>query len=229
MKILLLLFLGHVVAILAHTLGLYLAGRLAGASVSEVGVFNGPALATKRVGYTALRLNLIPLGGYVKFADAEGAPSLRGRGRLFEELSPLTRVLIASSGCLALLVLAAACLGPASALRHIASGFPQLVRGALHPLAVGAPLVARLVEFVATHPVVSTVGLIASKELAFNLLPVPILNGGDIIMILVQAFRRFTEKARERIYQVGFLLLLAFAASWAVALIHFLLGRAAKL
>lgn len=225
MKILLLVFLAHVVAILAHTIGLFLSGRLAGASVREVGIFNGPALATMRVGYTALRLNLIPLGGYVKFANAESAPSLRGRGRLFEELPTLARALIAISGCLALLVVAAACLGPASALSHVASGFPQFVQGALHPVAVGAPLIARLARFVATHPVVSTVGLIVSKELAFNLLPIPILNGGDIIMILAQAFKPFPEKVRARLYQLGLLVLLAFLAAWAVAFVYFLTSK----
>lgn len=225
MKILLLVFLGHVVAILAHTIGLFILGRLAGASVGEIGVFNGPALARLSVAGTTLRLNLIPLGGYVKFDHAEGAPGLLGRGRPLQELSVLKRLLIASSGCVALLVVAAACLGPASALRHVASGFPQLVQGALHPLAVGAPLIAGLARFVAAHPVVPTVGLIASKELAFNLLPIPLLNGWDIIMILVQVSWRFTEKVRDRIYQFGLLVLLAFVASWAVAFVYFLTSK----
>lgn len=48
----------------------------------------------------------------------------------------------------------------------------------------------------------------------FNLLPIPILDGGMILLLLVEgAMRRdLNQEFKERIYQVAFVVLILFAA-----------------
>jgi len=131
---------------LVHTAGLAIAGRMAGASIAEVAIFTGPAIVKIEVYGVAFRLNLLPFGSYVRF-DAEE----RVRRKRLDDIHPLIRVLIAASGCLALLLFTAVCFGPAVALHHTLSGFSQIITGALSPIAIGTQLLQRLWQFVATE------------------------------------------------------------------------------
>ena len=220
MRILIILFVSHVVAMIFHTSGLFLAGRLAGATISEVGIFTGPEIMKIEVYGLPFRLNLFPLGSYIKF-DADQSPA---RGKRLDEINPLIRALIAASGCIALLALAAISLGPRATLHQTVTGFSQIVSGGLSPIANGTRLLQRLWQFAATEPLLATVGLVASKEAAFNLLPLPVFNGGDIILNLVTLVKPISSSLRDKLNIVGLLLMIVIWISWLAALIWFLVS-----
>ena len=203
---------------LVHTAGLAIAGRMAGASIAEVAIFTGPAIVKIEVYGVAFRLNLLPFGSYVRF-DAEE----RVRRKRLDDIHPLIRVLIAASGCLALLLFTAVCFGPRVALHHTLSGFSQIITGALSPIAIGTQLLQRLWQFVATESLLSTLALVASKEAAFNLLPLPALNGGDIILNLVSFVKPISESLRVKLTMAGTLVMLLIWLCWLIALVAFLL------
>jgi len=219
MHFLIVLFLSHVVVMFVHTAGLAIAGRMAGASISEVAIFTGPAIVKIEIYGIAYRLNLLPFGSYVKFDTDERA----GRRKRLDEIHPLIRVWIAASGCLALLLFTTVCFGPVATLHHTLSGFSQIITGALSPIAIGTQLLQRLRQFVTTESLISTLALVASKEAAFNLLPLPALNGGDIILNLVSLVKPISESLRVKLTTAGMLVMLLLWLCWLIALVAFLL------
>jgi membrane-associated protease RseP (regulator of RpoE activity) len=220
MQVLIILFGCHVIAMLVHTAGLAVAGRMLGAGILEIGIFVGPALFKTNIRGLDFRLNLLPIGSYVKYQDARSEPASRGKS--LQDFHPLIRALIASAGSIALLLVAAICLGPTAAFQHTVSGFVQIISGAFSPSAIGAGLLQLLYQFVSTESLPATLGLVATKETAFNLLPIPILNGGDIILNIVSCVKRISDRARDKVNSLGLVLLLVIYACWLLALVYFL-------
>ncbi len=64
------------------------------------------------------------------------------------------------------------------------------------------------------QPIIGLMALISLNLGIFNLLPIPILDGGMILLLLVEgAMRRdLNQQFKERIYQVAFVVLILFAA-----------------
>ncbi len=61
------------------------------------------------------------------------------------------------------------------------------------------------------------IGLMANISInlgIFNLLPIPILDGGMILFLLVESVMRrdLNQQLKERVYQVAFVCILVFAA-----------------
>jgi regulator of sigma E protease len=54
-------------------------------------------------------------------------------------------------------------------------------------------------------------GLISISIAILNLLPIPVLDGGQIAILLVESVRRrdLSLRVKERIHQVGFVLIMA--------------------
>ena len=63
-------------------------------------------------------------------------------------------------------------------------------------------------------PLISTMSLISLNLGIFNLLPIPILDGGLILFLLIETIMRrdVNQQVKERIYQVAFVCILAFFA-----------------
>jgi regulator of sigma E protease len=63
-------------------------------------------------------------------------------------------------------------------------------------------------------PLISTMSLISLNLGIFNLLPIPILDGGMILFLLIETIMRrdVNQQVKERIYQVAFVCILAFFA-----------------
>jgi regulator of sigma E protease len=64
------------------------------------------------------------------------------------------------------------------------------------------------------QPIIALMTIISLNLGIFNLLPVPILDGGVILLLLIESMLRhdLDQKFKERIYQGAFVLLLLFAA-----------------
>jgi membrane-associated protease RseP (regulator of RpoE activity) len=74
-----------------------------------------------------------------------------------------------------------AILGPAEALASLWRGFSQILGGALDPLGKGSDNVRALGQLLATAPFLTCAAVLSIKATAFNLLPVPPLNGFQIL------------------------------------------------
>ncbi|MGE3809669.1 MAG: hypothetical protein AB7K24_33810 [Gemmataceae bacterium] len=101
-----------------------------------------------------------------------------------DDAAPVAHVLIPTAGCLLLIGLAMACLGPAEGLATFLRGFQQVVLLICFPFSTGKELIARIYEVAATSPYLQALGIFAAKFAALNLFPSPVLNGGAILMAL---------------------------------------------
>ena len=63
-------------------------------------------------------------------------------------------------------------------------------------------------------PLIGTMAYISLNLGIFNLLPIPILDGGMILFLLIETIMRrdLNQQIKERIYQVAFVCILAFFA-----------------
>ena len=64
------------------------------------------------------------------------------------------------------------------------------------------------------QPIIGLMALISLNLGIFNLLPIPILDGGMILLLLIEGVMRrdLNQEFKERIYQVAFVVLILFAA-----------------
>lgn len=205
--------------------GTILVCLMASAPIDKVVLFFGPHLAAVRVGDTDFSFSLIPFGSSVSFKedDATDAPSEK-RGLL--RLPKSWRLSIHASGALALLLLSVLCIGSGEAWHHLTTGFYQVVAGALSPLSVGQELLQKIIDNLRSDFIVC-LGLIAAKMVAFNLIPLPPLSGGLLIMELLRGLIEQSGRG-ERIQvgaaYVGVIVSLALLFGWFVAIVRFAFG-----
>ncbi len=197
-------------ALTVHELGHFLAARAAGIPVQRFSVGFGPALIRKQWGDTELRLGLFPLGGYVLAAARTPDEHLR---------RPLSaRIAFILGGPFANLVAPILTL----ALLALVQGDLSLRGVFVEPFVLTVRLLAALLAvipklFESGQQVSGVVGAVAAggqavglspvralqffvvinlNLLVFNLLPLPPLDGGRLVLDLVQ---RFVPKA-EKLY-----------------------------
>jgi membrane-associated protease RseP (regulator of RpoE activity) len=208
-----------------HVSTMAFVGWLLGATLEEVSFGFGPACFQSRIGRVQFRFGLIPLGGYARFnGDQEPAKSqeeilfaadMEPLG--FNDLHPLRRVAVVASGCLALVVLAAFCLGPSHSVRSVARGFAQLVPFAPWTpswVPEGRELASRCIALFRIGPYRIALGVLAAKIAAANLLPLPSFNGGAIILTLLQWRRGLPEKIVDGVTTLGTLCALCLMIYW---------------
>lgn len=204
-----------------HLLGFVLLSRLWKVQIEQIRLFGGPRLFRFRFRGTAIEVMAIPgLGGSVKFvgseSDADPKPGT------FIALHPLVRALIQLAGPLALLAFAACLIGPLAADAAFRSGAVQVITG-FFSQARAKEHFASIAQFVSTVPWGTVLGFMAAKMAAFNALPIPILNGGEALLTILQW--RSPEPAwisRARIG--GLLFMVAFVLATAIAFVSFLSG-----
>lgn len=224
MKSLILILLAVNIATAVFTLSTALVGWILGARVEAVSIFFGPKLWEAKMGSIRLKVCLIPTGAYVKFGGDEDVPEEKRRADDFQNLHPAKRIIIAATGSLALLLLAVNLVEPSRSLAAFARGFHQCIAGAIMPLSSGAGILSRLNLIASNEPFSALIGLVAVKNAAFNMLPVPTLNGGFILLLLLRGVAGLSQKAAERVTTLGFLILLALVLGWFIALVGYLAG-----
>jgi membrane-associated protease RseP (regulator of RpoE activity) len=217
-----------------HVSTMAFVGWALGATLEEVSFGFGSPCLHYRVGRVQFRLGVIPMGGYAKFkGDQEPAKSreeilfaadMEPPG--FNDLHPLRRATVSASGCLALVVLAAFCLGPWHSVRSVARGFAQLVPFAPWTpswVPEGRELAGRCFSLLKTGPYRIVLGVLAAKMAAANLLPLPPLNGGVIILTLLEWNRRLPEKVLAALTTLGVLGAICLMIYWVAQILLVLL------
>ncbi|OGU18627.1 MAG: hypothetical protein A2X85_17465 [Geobacteraceae bacterium GWF2_54_21] len=197
------------VAMFVHVWSMALAGWLVGAEIQEVSIGFGPSMLRIKTGTASININYIPTGGSVKFGDS------------FQNIHPIKRVFISAAGCLGLLCLASISFGIPETFIKFQNGFGQVVYGAFSPRSIGSELLNELYSFLKVNSFFACVALIATKLAAANMLPVPILNGGDIVFTLVGWVKPIPSKIREYLSQAGLIFVLALLFCWFSAIYYF--------
>ena len=218
-----------------HVSTMALVGWLAGATVEEVSIWTGATVIRFRYRGVMYRLGVLPLGGHARFKDrVDGEKSgnmdeilfAPGKaGPAFSDLHPLKRIVITASGCAALIALGAFCLGPIPSVRSLGRGFLQLI-----PFAPWTPswvpggkeLASRCVSLFQQGPFRVALGVMAGKSAAANLLPVPPLNGGMIVMFLVGWRKGLPDKVSKTVWYIGLTIILILMGYWVVQFLRYL-------
>lgn len=187
-------------ASVAHAAALVVMGITVAADVAVIGLFVGPALLTTSVGGWPIRLNLLPLGAYVRFQE-EPAPA------------HLATMLLAANGVV--LVIAGALLGIGDAARTAWGVWRWAITGGLFANASDADAVFQHVAAtLEAANFASATGMVTAACVAINLLPIPMMNGGDAIVHFYRAVRHISESTREKILLTGFVVVLMLLVSW---------------
>ena len=208
------------VATLLHVGAMATIGLAFRLHLSEFSLFIGPVVARFWLGDTAVSLRAIPVGGYARFEGLE--PEASAETTVTDAAAPfhpLLRAVMELSGCALLFGFSAIVLGPRSAVEAVLRGFTQLLAPLLAPSeAVQSVLTAA--EVVRSSTTIVLLALVASKVAAFNLLPIPMLNGGQALTDVVRWLFPLSLRARTRLLQIGFVLLVLIASLWLITLLR---------
>jgi membrane-associated protease RseP (regulator of RpoE activity) len=191
-----------------HVLAMFAGARLLGVRVILVSLGFGPQLFA--IGRVSVRL--IPAGGFVRMHDNREDP-VDQRPDAYDEQPRLVRVLLNLSGCAALVGLVVAMRG-GQGWQSFLHGFEQILAGVISPPDTGVGLVDGYVLRVDAGGFLAAFSILTAKIAAFNLLPVPILNGGQALQELLLPRSWISEATDMRLKQVGLTLLCILCAVW---------------
>jgi hypothetical protein len=210
MKILLTVVASYILYTPVHLAGLAIANWLVGGIIEEITLFAGPNVKRFKLNNIVVNLNLLPLGGFVKFSEH------------ISTLHPLKRIVGNCGGIVALLIFANCFLGTSIAYQKFSISFSQLFWGTLAPSSTGAALVNNAYEFLSSHSFIACLGWTASKYAAIELLPLFTFNGGQIAINIVSLFKPVSLTIRERLQGLSFLICLAMLCCWVYAIYIFM-------
>jgi membrane-associated protease RseP (regulator of RpoE activity) len=197
---------------IVHLVGRLLVSWLVGAKVEEIVLFIGPGLRF-RLGGIDYKIGLIPLGSSVRFPNEDKDPDR------FSALPLWKRLAVFASGVVALAILACLCLGPWQGVLSIWRGLDQVLIGACSPMRTGRTLIRTLYAILRVDPYVIGLGIVAAKTVAVNIYPIPSLDGGSIVLALLERAFGLSDKAREWMTILGLVFFLILVASWVFAFV----------
>jgi peptidase M50-like protein len=160
----------------------------------------------------------LPFGGYVRFVGDE-SNFVGGEPNADPKLLGLRRCEVELSGCVVLLVLSVVILGRHASFDVLAL-WRQTFEGALSPFDHAQVLLTDLGRHLAGLDDLSIFAVASFGLAALNLLPLPILNGGNAVMYFVSAtIYPLTDRAQELLFRVSLLVYLFGCGSWLLALL----------
>ena len=167
----LLLFFGTLAAVLFNA-GTVIVCLSLGVRFTKIAVFYGKPVLTMNTRFAPVCFGYIPTGGYIQL-DMDAFP--------FQPR--LKRAAVALSGPAALLLSALLCLGLNHAAHSLLATYPQVLELLRAPVAIGKEFY-NLFSTIATNHPVTAYGILAAKAGMLNLLPLPTLAGGRLLVEL---------------------------------------------
>lgn len=207
-----------------HESGHFLVARLCKVRVNEFAIGFGPTIFSKQGKVTKYVLRLIPLGGFVSMEGEEERSTKEGS---FSEASVWKRIAIVMAGGLVNIIFAiivfwclSACyVGPMNAFYNVGyyikvmlSSIVQLFTGKVGMDQMMGPVgISSVVS--QTNGIADFVYILSVISLSLgvtNLLPFPPLDGGKVVLLLIEGIRKkpFSEKFEMGLQSIGFLLLI---------------------
>lgn len=208
MPVLFTFLLGLLICLVVYVLSTMCAAFLFRLPMEEVGLCSGPTLARFQIGETVFSLKCLPFGANVKLSED------------FYASAPLyAKVCVGLFGHGAVFALAVLCLNWEPAGEMFVATFEQVFLGAIHPLTLGRDFADAALDFLTRQDDLAILGAIAAKQAAINVLPIPILSGGMVLIALIENVIPISEGIKYRIYLVGFFIFIAILIGWLVALV----------
>ena len=214
-----------IVVTLVHLSGFVLASLVFSQKIEEFSLFFGKSILSVSWRGCTLCIRSIPMGGSVTiegmgYDDDELHASSPVHG--FRALPTNKRMLTFLAGPITCFLLAIACGGVVLAQQRVLIGFFQIIHGSLAPIAYGQQAIARFLAHVRNDHFIVLLGFLAAKNCAGNLLPLPILNGGQAIMTL---FSNMTSRQFYRMQLWGLTALALLLFGWACAVFTYIRVR----
>jgi hypothetical protein len=197
----------YAIATFIHLLGHMIAARLVGLKIEKVNFFYISIFKFQTPAFP-LEIGILPLGGSVKLSEE------------FEKNSLPVKWLVTISGPLFVTISAGLVLSFDKAWLAFVTGFGQIIYGAISPITYGAPLIQKFFAQDLATSLFTAYGILASKLVALNLLPLPVMNGGQMLTSLFPDFQE--SKWGARLNVISLLVMLAIYVSWGVALAVYL-------
>jgi membrane-associated protease RseP (regulator of RpoE activity) len=178
--------------------------------IEEVGIWLGPAILWHTVRGVLLRVNVLPIGAYVKFPASKPGEAPKGISRLnaFQKVTlilsaPLCCTIVGWVICIAFGINN----GPQRAFAWFTSDHIRSISS------WRAPIAEFLAGINSLSGVVRAFGILMLANGIINLLPLPVLSGGTVVYMLFRRVlgRGVTGVVMEPIGVVGTILLLTFA------------------
>ena len=210
--------------VLIHESGHFFVAKLCKVRVNEFAIGFGPTIWSKQGKITKYALRLIPLGGFVSMEGEEQRSTKEGS---FSEASVLKRIAIVMAGGLVNIIFAIVsfwCLstyfvGAKNAFYNVGYFIQSMFNG-IKQLFIGNVTVDQMMGPVGISSVISKtngfadfiyiLSLISLSLGVTNLLPFPPLDGGKVVLLIIEGIRKkpFNEKFEVALQSVGFLLLI---------------------
>lgn len=210
--------------VLIHESGHFFVAKLCKVRVNEFAIGFGPVIWKKQGAVTKYALRLIPLGGFVSM---EGEAERSTKEGSFSEASVLKRMAIIVAGGLVNIIfaiilfwcLSASFVGPKNAFYNVGYFLKSMAEGVIQ-IFTGKASIDQMMGPVGISSVVSKTSGIAdfiyivsaiSLSLGVtNLLPFPPLDGGKVVLLIIEGIRRkpFSQKFEVAVQSAGFIVLI---------------------
>ena len=211
--------------VLIHEAGHFLVARLCKIKVSEFAIGFGPLIWSKETEKTKYSLRLIPLGGYVNMLGEEERSEEEGS---FSKASIPKRIAIVAAGglvniifaILLYIVLVTIVTGNFGTAVSSTGAFIMSMVESIKLLFTGGVTVDNLMGPIGISEVVAQtsgfmdflyiMALVSMSLGVTNLLPFPPLDGGKILIYIIEAIRRkpLKENFELKLQMIGFLVLI---------------------
>ena len=211
--ILLFLIIFFAITTIFHLAGSYVACRLYKIKVDKIQIFYGNSIFEFKVKNLEFAFGWLPTGGSIHY-DYEND---------FIYRSKLTKTIVNLSGPLAIIISAAVILNPVEVLLSVYTGFIQIINGALYPIVKGKVYLSHYFLNLLPQSIALAYALFATKIAAANLLIIPGLNGGNLLIELFMTSNNL--KKRVALMNIGFLIIIAILICWLIAFISFILEQ----
>ena len=209
---LLIFFVFVTVGSLVHQLGMVIACLVLRIRLSVVCIGSGPLFTTIQTRVAPIKIHWLFPGGYIKLADGELARVSLSARVCFQVAGPV--VLLASS---ALFI-------PATGVyQHFISTLSNFYAFASVPKALGCDIWKRYFDVQLVTPLIAY-GIVAAKMSAVNLFPIPVLNGGRILLDVLGIDAEKNVKTAEYMTTIGALVIIYPAFKTLQSLYFYLVG-----
>lgn len=210
-----------------HESGHFLVAKLCKIRVNEFAIGFGPTILKKQGKETKYALRLIPLGGFVSMEGEEEPSNKEGS---FSEASIIKRIAIVVAGgavniIFAIIVfwlLSSYYIGPKDALSNVVAYIKGMWEGIVHIFSAKVTLDEMAGPVGISNAVAQTTAIsdfiyllsVISLSLGVtNLLPFPPLDGGKVVLLIIEAIIRkpINPKVEAIIQSIGFTALMTLA------------------
>lgn len=217
------------ILVLIHEGGHFIVAKLCKIKVNEFAIGFGKTILSKKIGDTIYALKLIPLGGFVRMEGEECFSEEEGS---FSKASYWKKILIVAAGGITNILFAIIMFFllvifyykyPLNEALQITGNFMYAIIESLRILFSGKVTINELVGPIGiSNIIVQTTGLanyiylIATVSLSLgvtNLLPIPPLDGGKILIYIIEKIRKKSFKAETAvaIEMTGFVFIMLLA------------------